>query len=217
MAIDFVDFTGRGLAGGALIGVSAALLILGAGRILGAVAFSPARSRRAAPRLIGASGGCWAWSRAPALAHALMGTPAPVFAAGARDARGFAGLLVGFGARLGSRLHSAVTASAALRGCRRVRWSRRALSWRSGFATVFARSSRACTETGELDHAQCGFFDRRPPVSASASAFPACTSPTRCSASWISAARGTPRSLSSWPAPSRSRCPLSLSSGEEAD
>ena len=101
MTIDWAHFTPlSALAGGALIGVAAALLILGAGRIMGAA---------------GIVGGAlefrggeapWRWSLiaglvlSPLIARASWGAAAPVFATDWRVLIA-SGLLVGFGARLG--------------------------------------------------------------------------------------------------------------------
>lgn len=102
MAIDFVHFTpGAALAGGALIGVSAALLILGAGRILGAAGLFAGALEARGPEDYWRFWWLLGLVAAPALARALIGTPAPVFAAGAPVIVA-SGLLVGFGARLGS-------------------------------------------------------------------------------------------------------------------
>jgi len=100
MHIDWANFAPvSALAGGAMIGVAAALLALGAGRILGAIGlFGGALEERGSERLwrLWALGGLLV---APTLARALWGAAAPQF-----DARfGLvvaAGLLVGYGARL---------------------------------------------------------------------------------------------------------------------
>jgi len=102
MNIDWAHFTPlSALAGGALIGLAAALLILGVGRVLGAA---------------GVVGGAleirgdeapWRWSLiaglvlSPLIARALWGAGAPSFATHGLALIG-SGLLVGFGARLGS-------------------------------------------------------------------------------------------------------------------
>jgi hypothetical protein len=102
MSIDWAHFTPfSALAGGALIGLAAALLILGLGRVLGAA---------------GVVGGAleihdadapWRWSLlvglvlSPLIARALWGAVQPVFAAHWLTLVA-SGLLVGFGARLGS-------------------------------------------------------------------------------------------------------------------
>ncbi len=102
MTIDWAHFSPfSALAGGATIGAAAALLILGAGRIMGAAGI-----------LVGALDGrdgdaAWRWSliaglvAAPSLAHGFWGAAAPTFAAG-WPVLLVAGLLAGFGARLGS-------------------------------------------------------------------------------------------------------------------
>ncbi len=102
MAIDWTHFTPfSALAGGALIGLAAALLILGAGRILGAAGIlggALESNDGEAP---------WRWSLivglvlSPLVARALWGAAAPVFASHWL-ALIVSGLLVGFGARLGS-------------------------------------------------------------------------------------------------------------------
>ena len=102
MSIDWVHFTPvSALAGGALIGLAAAALILGAGRILGAagVVGGALEVRDAdAP---------WSWSLiaglalSPLIARGLWGAAAPVFAA-PWPTLVLSGLLVGFGARLGA-------------------------------------------------------------------------------------------------------------------
>ena len=102
MTLDFVHFTpGASLAGGVLIGGSAALMLLGGGRFLGAAGLFAGALESRTPE---DSWRLW-WLvgliAAPALAHALIGTPAPQFATGA-PVLIVSGLLVGFGARLGS-------------------------------------------------------------------------------------------------------------------
>ncbi len=102
MSIDLVHFTpAASLAGGAMIGAAAALMILGAGRILGAAGLFAGILETRGPQdhwrlwwLVGLIA-------APTLAHVSIGTPAPVFAVGA-PVLVVSGLLVGFGARLGS-------------------------------------------------------------------------------------------------------------------
>jgi uncharacterized membrane protein YedE/YeeE len=102
MMIDWAHFTPfSALAGGALIGLAAALLILGLGRVMGAA---------------GIVGGAlevhdaeapWRWALiaglglSPFLARALWSVAPPVFAAPWLTLVA-SGLLVGFGARLGS-------------------------------------------------------------------------------------------------------------------
>ena len=102
MTIDWAHFTPfSALAGGALIGLAAALLILGLGRVMGAA---------------GIVGGAlevhdaeapWRWALiaglalSPFLARALWSVAPPVFAAPWLTLVA-SGLLVGFGARLGS-------------------------------------------------------------------------------------------------------------------
>jgi uncharacterized membrane protein YedE/YeeE len=102
MNIDWAHFTPvSALGGGALIGLAAALLILGLGRVMGAA---------------GIVGGAldvhdadtpWRWSLilglvlSPLVARVLWSVAEPVFAAHGL-ALAASGLLVGFGARLGS-------------------------------------------------------------------------------------------------------------------
>jgi uncharacterized membrane protein YedE/YeeE len=102
MSIDAAHFTPiASLFGGALIGAAAGLLILGAGRIMGAAGiFAGALDTR------GADGAWRLWLiggllAAPLLAHVLWKASPPVFATSA-PVLIVAGLLVGFGARLGS-------------------------------------------------------------------------------------------------------------------
>jgi uncharacterized membrane protein YedE/YeeE len=102
MSIDMTHFAPlASLAGGALIGAAAGLLILGAGRIMGAAGlFAGALETRSFD-------GVWRlWLIAgllvsPSLAHMLWNASPPVFASSA-PVLVVAGLLVGFGARLGS-------------------------------------------------------------------------------------------------------------------
>jgi len=102
MTIDWAHFTPfSALAGGAMIGAAAALLILGAGRILGAAGILGGA-------LDGRDGeAAWRWSLivglvlSPLIARALWGAAAPVFATH-WPALIASGLLVGLGARLGS-------------------------------------------------------------------------------------------------------------------
>jgi hypothetical protein len=102
MNIDWAHFTPfSALAGGALIGLAAALLILGLGRVMGAagivggaLAINDADAR-------------WRWSlivglvASPLVARALWGAGAPAFGTHWLMLI-VSGLLVGFGARLGS-------------------------------------------------------------------------------------------------------------------
>jgi uncharacterized membrane protein YedE/YeeE len=136
MTIDTSHFTPyASLAGGALIGAAAALLVLGAGRLLGAVGiFAGALETR------GAEGAWRLWLiagivAAPAVAHVLWAQSAPVISAGVLTLV-VAGLLVGFGARLGSGCTSGHGV------CGIARLSPRSLVatmlfMASGFATVF--------------------------------------------------------------------------------
>jgi uncharacterized protein len=102
MTIDWTHFTPfSALAGGLLIGAAASLLILGAGRIMGAAGILGGALE------IYDSEAPWRWSlivgliAAPLLARALWGAEAPIFAAGVPTLIA-SGLLVGFGTRLGS-------------------------------------------------------------------------------------------------------------------
>lgn len=135
MVIDWAHFTPlSALAGGALIGVAAALLVLGEGRILGAAGiFGGAIEAR--------EGSAWRWSLiaglvlAPSLARILWGAAPPVFTTAA-PILAVAGLLVGFGARLGSGCTSGHGV------CGVARLSPRSLTatvlfMAAGFATVF--------------------------------------------------------------------------------
>ncbi|MEZ5681512.1 MAG: YeeE/YedE thiosulfate transporter family protein [Erythrobacter sp.] len=93
---------GAGLAGGLLIGLSAALMLLGAGRIAGVSGI--------ASRAFGISDSGMSWSSAwtfivglplgALIVTRLSGAPIPDFAP--LPLLALAGLLVGFGARLGS-------------------------------------------------------------------------------------------------------------------
>lgn len=100
MTLDFGHFTPvASLLGGALIGLAASVLILGAGRILGAaglygaLVLHPSESWRLA-WLLGLAA-------SPLLARLIWTLPSPVFP-GTTTTIAVAGLLVGFGARLGS-------------------------------------------------------------------------------------------------------------------
>ena len=136
MSIDVTHFTPlASLAGGALIGAAAGLLILGAGRILGAAGlFAGALETRSfddAWRLWLIAG----LLIAPSLAHMLWNASPPVFATSA-PMLVVAGLLVGFGARLGSGCTSGHSV------CGLARLSPRSLAatiifMGAGFATVF--------------------------------------------------------------------------------
>ena len=102
MTIDWAHFAPlSALAGGALIGLAAALLILGLGRILGAAGIVGG-----ALEIHGAETP-WRWSLivglvvSPLAARALWGAAQPVFATHWLALLA-SGLLVGFGARLGS-------------------------------------------------------------------------------------------------------------------
>jgi hypothetical protein len=136
MTIDWAHFTPlSALAGGAMIGVAAALLILGAGRILGAAGILGGALQ------LRDSEAPWRWSAivgllaAPLVAHALWGAGAPIFAAGVPTLIA-SGLLVGFGARLGAGCTSGHGV------CGLARLSPRSLVatlvfMSAGFATVF--------------------------------------------------------------------------------
>jgi uncharacterized membrane protein YedE/YeeE len=102
MAIDWAHFTPlSALGGGALIGLAAALLILGVGRVMGAAGIVGGALE------INGADAPWRWSLivglvlSPLVARALWGAAQPVFAA-PWLALVASGLLVGFGARLGS-------------------------------------------------------------------------------------------------------------------
>ena len=137
MSIDVTHFTPfASLVGGALIGAAAGLLILGAGRILGAAGlFAGALETRSfddawrlwliAGLLVSPSLACLLWNASPP----VFSTSAPVLV--------LAGLLVGFGARLGSGCTSGHGV------CGLARLSPRSLAatiifMAAGFATVFA-------------------------------------------------------------------------------
>lgn len=102
MTIDWAQFTPfSALTGGAMIGAAATLLILGLGRIMGAAGiFGGALDGRDGDA-------AWRWSliaglaAAPTLAQGLWGAAAPSFSA-SWPILLVSGLLVGFGARLGS-------------------------------------------------------------------------------------------------------------------
>ena len=136
MSIDVTHFTPlASLAGGALIGAAAGLLILGTGRILGAAGLFAGgletRSFDDAWRLWLIAG----LLVAPSLAHMLWKASPPAFATSA-PMLVVAGLLVGFGARLGSGCTSGHGV------CGLSRLSPRSLAativfMGAGFATVF--------------------------------------------------------------------------------
>ncbi len=123
------------LAGGAMIGAAAALLILGAGRIMGAAGIlgGALEGRR--------EEAAWRWwliaglVAAPSLAQGLWGAEAPTFAA-SWPVLLVSGLLVGFGARLGS----GCTSGHGVCGLSRLSprsFVATALFMAAGFATVF--------------------------------------------------------------------------------
>jgi hypothetical protein len=136
MSIDVTHFTPfASLSGGALIGAAAGLLILGAGRILGASGiFAGALETR------GYDGVWRLWLiagvlAAPSFAHVLWNASPPVFSTSA-PLLVLSGLLVGFGARLGSGCTSGHGV------CGLARLSPRSLAatiifMGAGFATVF--------------------------------------------------------------------------------
>ena len=136
MSIDVTHFTPfASLVGGALIGAAAGLLILGAGRILGAAGlFAGALETRSfddAWRLWLIAG----LLVSPSLARLLWNASPPVFSTSA-PVLVLAGLLVGFGARLGSGCTSGHGV------CGLARLSPRSLAatiifMAAGFATVF--------------------------------------------------------------------------------
>ena len=137
MSIDVTHFTPfASLVGGALIGAAAGLLILGAGRIMGVAGiFAGALDTR------GVDGAWRLWLIAglliaPSLARILWNASPPVFTTSA-PILVVAGLLVGFGARLGSGCTSGHGV------CGLARLSPRSLAatiifMAAGFATVFA-------------------------------------------------------------------------------
>ena len=136
MSIDVTHFTPlASLSGGALIGAAAGLLILGAGRIMGASGiFAGALETR------GYDGVWRLWLiagvlAAPSLAHVFWNASPPVFSTSA-PLLVLSGLLVGFGARLGSGCTSGHGV------CGLARLSPRSLAatiifMGAGFATVF--------------------------------------------------------------------------------
>jgi uncharacterized protein len=136
MSIDVTHFTPlASLSGGALIGAAAGLLILGAGRILGASGiFAGALEAR------GLDGVWRLWLiagvlAAPSLAHVFWNASPPVFSTSA-PLLVLSGLFVGFGARLGSGCTSGHGV------CGLARLSPRSLAatiifMGAGFATVF--------------------------------------------------------------------------------
>ena len=102
MTVDLVHFTPwASLAGGLLVGAAAAVLILGAGRILGAAGLFAG--------VVAPSGPLEMWRlwwlvgliAAPVIARLAFSAPAPVFTTDAATLA-IAGFLVGFGARLGN-------------------------------------------------------------------------------------------------------------------
>jgi uncharacterized membrane protein YedE/YeeE len=136
MSIDVTHFTPlASLSGGALIGAAAGLLILGAGRIMGASGiFAGALEAR------GLDGVWRLWLiagvlAAPSLAHVFWNASPPVFSTSA-PLLVLSGLFVGFGARLGSGCTSGHGV------CGLARLSPRSLAatiifMGAGFATVF--------------------------------------------------------------------------------
>jgi uncharacterized protein len=136
MSIDLTHFTPlASLSGGALIGAATGLLILGAGRIMGASGiFAGALETR------GYDGVWRLWLiagvlAAPSLAHVFWNASPPVFSTSA-PLLVLSGLLVGFGARLGSGCTSGHGV------CGLARLSPRSLAatiifMGAGFATVF--------------------------------------------------------------------------------
>jgi uncharacterized protein len=134
MTIDWAHFAPlSALAGGALIGVAASLLILGAGRILGAAGIVGGALD------IGSVEAPWRWSLigglviSPLIARGLWDVAAPVFLMH-WPALIASGLLVGFGARLGS----GCTSGHGVCGLAR-------LSPRSGVATVVFMATAVVT------------------------------------------------------------------------
>ena len=136
MSIDVTHFTPlASVSGGALIGAAAGLLILGAGRILGASGiFAGALEAR------GLDGVWRLWLiagvlAAPSLVHVFWNASPPVFSTSA-PMLVLSGLLIGFGTRLGSGCTSGHGV------CGLARLSPRSLAatiifMGAGFATVF--------------------------------------------------------------------------------
>jgi uncharacterized membrane protein YedE/YeeE len=136
MTIDWTHFTPfSALAGGALIGLAAAWLVIASGRILGASGLIGG--------LIPPREGDWSWRvaaivglvLAPFVARVLFDTPPPTIAAGSAKLI-VAGLLVGFGTRLANGCTSGHGV------CGLARLSPRSLAatvtfMAAGFATVF--------------------------------------------------------------------------------
>ena len=137
MTIDWTHFTPvSALAGGVLIGLAAAWLMLENGRILGASGLLGG--------LIPPRAGDWPWRAeailglilAPFVARVLFQTPSPIIAAGPATLI-VGGLLVGFGTRLANGCTSGHGV------CGLARLSPRSLAatltfMAAGFATVFA-------------------------------------------------------------------------------
>ena len=102
MSMDWAHFTPvSALVGGALIGLAAALLILGLGRILGAAGIVGGALE------VHDADAPWRWALivglvlSPLVARGLWSVPPPIFAANWLTLIA-SGLMVGFGARLGS-------------------------------------------------------------------------------------------------------------------
>jgi len=137
MLIDWTQFTpAAALAGGALIGLAAALLLLREGRILGAAGIFAGLARPKAGDLDWRLAFIAGLVAAPALAALLFGVSAPQIAA-APNTLIVGGLLVGFGARLANGCTSGHGV------CGLARLSPRSLAatatfMAAGFATVFA-------------------------------------------------------------------------------
>lgn len=135
MTIDWAHFTLlAALGGGALIGLAGAFLVLGGGRVLGAAGiFGGAVEAR--------QGLAWRWSLiaglllAPTLARAVWGAAPPLFAMTPLSFAA-AGLLVGFGARLGAGCTSGHGVCGVARLSPRS-FVATALFMASAFATVF--------------------------------------------------------------------------------
>ena len=136
MNVDWAHFTPvSALVGGALIGLAATLLIVGLGRVMGAAGIVGGALEINDPDVT------WRWSLivglvlSPLAARALWGAAQPAFAA-----HGWAlvvsGLLVGFGARLGSGCTSGHGVCGLARLSRRS-FAATAIFMATAFATVF--------------------------------------------------------------------------------
>jgi len=136
MTIDWAHFTPlSSFAGGLVIGLAAAWLVLVDGRVLGASGIVGG--------LVPPRGRDWGWRAAllagliaaPLIAGPLLHAPAPTIEASAATLVA-GGLMVGFGTRLGAAA-PAVTESADSRGSRPARSPQRSHSWRPDFSLSF--------------------------------------------------------------------------------